>query len=65
MREPERRLSEIADKIADNVFFEEKCAKSVQRKHITSVAVDTKSLQSKDLGSFSGNGGGGIRTPVP
>jgi integrase len=64
-RTREERLSEIADKIADNVFFDEKCAKSVHRKHITSIAVNAKSLQSKDLGSFSGNGGGGIRTPVP
>jgi hypothetical protein len=28
-RTREERLSEIADKIADNVFFDEKCAKSV------------------------------------
>jgi len=64
-RTREERLSEIADKIAENVFSEQKCAKSVHRKQIVSEVVDRNAIPVKCLQQFQGTGGGGIRTPVP
>jgi len=45
--------------------FTQRCAMSVQRKHVESVAVESKLLDGKELQPVGGNGGGGIRTPVP
>jgi len=59
------RLGELVEKIAESIFSGQKCAKSVQRKHIESVTVESKLLADKELQTVGGNGGGGIRTPVP
>ena len=59
------RLSELAEKMAENILSSEKCAKSVHYKHIESLTVEPKLLLNNELQAIMGNGGGGIRTPVP
>ncbi len=59
------RLSELAEKIGENIFSEQKCAKSVHSKHVESKEIEPKLLEYKPLAEKSENGGGGIRTPVP
>jgi len=51
------RLSELAEKIGENVLFETKCAKSVPSK-----LVESQETEHKPLAGESKNGGGGIRT---
>ncbi|MBL7107606.1 MAG: tyrosine-type recombinase/integrase [Phycisphaerae bacterium] len=59
------RLSELAEKMAENIFSGEKCAKSVHHKHVESLTVEPKLLLNNELQAIMENGGGGIRTPVP
>ena len=61
----DKRLSELAEKIGENVFSEQKCAKSVHSKQVESKDIERKLLTEKPLVEESKNGGGGIRTPVP
>ena len=59
------RLVELTEKIAENIFSGQKCAKSVQRKQVESITVEPKFLTGNELQQKKPNGGGGIRTPVP
>ena len=59
------RLSELAEKMAENILSSEKCAKGVHHKHVESLTVEPKLLSNNELQAIMGNGGGGIRTPVP
>ncbi len=59
------RLSELAEKISENIFSGQICAKSVQRRRVESTKVEPKLLTNNELQTVGGNGGGGIRTPVP
>ena len=59
------RLSELAEGIGENVLFEPRCAKSVPRKSVEARTVSPRLLKGNDLKGIRGNGGGGIRTPVP
>jgi len=62
-RTRDERLSELAEKISENIFSGQKCAMSVQRKQVDSVTVEPKMLAGKELQPVGGNGGGGIRNP--
>ena len=59
------RLSELTEKISENILSGKKCAKSVHCKHVESLAVEPKLLLGNKLQTITQNGGGGIRTPVP
>ena len=59
------RLSELTEKMAENILSSQKCAKSVHRKHAGILAAEPKLLLDNKLQAIMGNGGGGIRTPVP
>ena len=50
------------DKIAESVFLQQKCAKSVYRKHVESEVIERKVLNNKHLLQSAKDGGGGIRT---
>jgi len=59
------RLSELAERIAENIVSTQKCATGVQREHIESEVKTPKLFSNNDLCATNINGGGGIRTPVP
>jgi hypothetical protein len=61
----DERLTQLAEKISESVFFEPECANSVHRKYVESVETKPKLIQESNLGETVMNGGGGIRTPVP
>ena len=61
----ENRLVELTERVAENIISEEKCAKYVLK---AEGAIEDPSLnpsENKELAPIGGNGGGGIRTPVP
>ncbi len=59
------RLSELAEKIGESVLFEPECAISAQRKFAEAHTAPANLLAVNELQQIQGNGGGGIRTPVP
>jgi len=64
-RNRNERLSELAEKIGESVLFEPECAKSVHSQSVEAHNVPAKFLAGNELERIRGNGGGGIRTPVP
>ena len=61
----DERLAELAERIGENVLFEQECATSVHRQPTEARVLDAKLLPSNNLETHTENGGGGIRTPVP
>ena len=61
----DERLSELAEKIGENIFSLQKCAKSVHSDPVEPEEIEAKFLEEKALAVIGNNGGGGIRTPVP
>ncbi len=59
------RLSELVEKIGENVFSQQKCAISVHSPLMKPKETEAKFLDAKPLAARDNNGGGGIRTPVP
>jgi integrase len=59
------RLSELVEKIAENIVSTKKCATGVHLKYVESEVKTPKLLPNNDLCATNINGGGGIRTPVP
>lgn len=64
-RKRDERLSELAEKIGQSVLFDSECAKSVPPEPVEGHVVSSKLLPGNELQTIWGNGGGGIRTPVP
>ncbi|MHC5059951.1 MAG: hypothetical protein ACYTFK_02550 [Planctomycetota bacterium] len=64
-RTRDARLTELTEKVASRLLNEEKCAKYMQYDELPSSPKNRKLLLNSNLQQFQGNGGGGIRTPVP
>jgi uncharacterized Zn finger protein (UPF0148 family) len=59
------RLSELSERIAENIVSTQKRATGVHRRHVDPETKTPKLLPNNNLGATNINGGGGIRTPVP
>jgi hypothetical protein len=60
-RTQSERLSELAERIAENIVSTQKCATDVQCRQVESVIAKPKLLPANGLPTNNENGGGGIR----
>jgi len=64
-RARENRLAELTEKVAKTIIPEEECATYVLKSEDGTDDPNTNIFNERELAPIRGNGGGGIRTPVP